>query len=107
MMDLPALPPLDPNNLMGSLILQWQAMGLPVPNLDGIFAGPNNNSHTNNPHWRTNSQRRKRCRDFDTKGICAQGQACPFDHGSDMLFYPSSSQSEGRSHSGDAGWSFG
>ena len=28
---------------------------------------------------------RQRCRDYDTKGFCVRGSACPFDHGNDHI----------------------
>uniref|UniRef100_A0A674NFR5 RNA binding motif protein 26 n=1 Tax=Takifugu rubripes TaxID=31033 RepID=A0A674NFR5_TAKRU len=30
-------------------------------------------------------QQRKRCRDYDEKGLCMRGDMCPFDHGSDPV----------------------
>ncbi|CAF99780.1 unnamed protein product, partial [Tetraodon nigroviridis] len=30
-------------------------------------------------------QPRKRCRDYDEKGLCMRGDMCPFDHGSDPV----------------------
>ena len=33
-------------------------------------------------------KRRARCRDYDTKGYCARGQACMFEHGDDPMFLP-------------------
>jgi hypothetical protein len=32
--------------------------------------------------------KRQRCRDYDTKGFCVRGSACPFDHGNDHLVAP-------------------
>ena len=32
--------------------------------------------------------KRERCRDYDTKGFCVRGSACPFDHGNDHLVAP-------------------
>ena len=29
-----------------------------------------------------------RCRDYDTKGVCARGSACPFDHGNNQIIVP-------------------
>ena len=31
------------------------------------------------------ARQRQRCRDYDTKGFCARGSACPFDHGNDPI----------------------
>ncbi|KAI0888803.1 uncharacterized protein GGS22DRAFT_152379 [Annulohypoxylon maeteangense] len=33
-------------------------------------------------------RRRKRCRDYDTKGYCSRGNKCRFDHGMDSLTLP-------------------
>lgn len=41
----------------------------------------------------TAPQRRKeRCRDYDTKGFCVRGSACPYDHGNDHLVAPGDSE---------------
>lgn len=34
-------------------------------------------------------RRRQRCRDFDTKGFCARGNSCQFDHGMGSIYLPS------------------
>ena len=31
------------------------------------------------------TRRRQRCQDYDTKGFCVRGSACPFDHGNDHI----------------------
>lgn len=35
---------------------------------------------------------RQRCRDYDTKGFCVRGAACPYDHGNDHLVAPGESE---------------
>lgn len=77
----PALPPMDPNNPMASIMALQQMMGMPgMPQLP--FAG-SPQPGTAQPH-RTG----KRCRDYDTKGFCARGAACMYDHGNDHLVAP-------------------
>jgi len=33
-------------------------------------------------------RRRQRCRDYDTKGYCARGNTCMFQHGDDPVYLP-------------------
>ena len=39
------------------------------------------------PHQKrgSSSRKRQRCQDYDTKGFCVRGSACPFDHGNDHI----------------------
>ena len=30
----------------------------------------------------------RRCKDYDTKGYCARGSSCPYEHGSDRIVAP-------------------
>lgn len=73
------MPPFDPNNPMEA-IMQMQAMGLPWPGMPGqqgwgFGGGPGGSG------GRGGQKRRGRCRDFDTKGFCARGSTCVYDHG--------------------------
>ncbi|PAA54306.1 hypothetical protein BOX15_Mlig013727g2 [Macrostomum lignano] len=36
----------------------------------------------------THQQQRLRCRDFDEKGVCMLGAACPYDHGAHPMTFP-------------------
>ncbi|CAK3977239.1 ccch zinc finger and rrm domain-containing [Lecanosticta acicola] len=61
----PGMPPFDPNNPMASF-MAMQALGF-LPQFSG---------------------QGQRCIDYDTKGFCAQGVSCPFEHGSDSYVMP-------------------
>ena len=63
----PGMPPIDPNNPMAAF-MAMSAMGL-MPG----FPAPG-----------------ERCIDYDTKGFCARGASCPFEHGSDSYVMPGS-----------------
>lgn len=73
---LPGMPPIDPNNPMAALLAMQQALGL-FPGL------PNGN------------QTAQRCRDYDTKGFCAAGVSCPYEHGNDPVVIPGMNQEYG------------
>ena len=62
-----ALPPLDPNdpNVNAMFMLMQQQLGLMPP-----------------------PPQHQRCRDYDTKGFCAAGASCPFEHGIDPVVTP-------------------
>ncbi|KAL3418266.1 RNA recognition domain-containing protein [Phlyctema vagabunda] len=70
----PGMPPLDPNNPMAA-IMAMQAMGFPVPGFPPATSPP--------------PVKKQRCRDYDTKGFCARGNTCMFEHGNDSIFVPS------------------
>jgi RNA recognition motif-containing protein len=69
------IPGFDPNNPM-SAILAMQAllplMGFQLPN-QGTTVGQGNG---------------RRCYDYDSKGFCARGSACPYEHGTDSIVVP-------------------
>ncbi|KHN97989.1 CCCH zinc finger and RRM domain-containing protein [Metarhizium album ARSEF 1941] len=72
------IPPFNPNNPMEAM-MQMQAMGLPWPGMPGQQGWGVGGGAVGR-----GAQRRKgrgRCRDFDTKGFCARGNTCVFDHG--------------------------
>lgn len=64
------MPPFDPNNPMEAF-MRMQAMGMPFPGMPEYFSQNGN---------RRQQRRRGRCRDFDTKGYCARGSTCMFEH---------------------------
>ncbi|KAK3182343.1 hypothetical protein K4F52_006345 [Lecanicillium sp. MT-2017a] len=71
---MPDMPPFDPNNPMEAF-MRMQAMGMPFPGMPEYF-GPGRGGGGN----RRQQRRRGRCRDFDTKGYCARGSTCMFEH---------------------------
>ncbi|OBT88176.1 hypothetical protein VE02_02454 [Pseudogymnoascus sp. 03VT05] len=78
----PGMPPTDPNDPMAAM-MAMQAMGFPVqgmPGFDQHAAGPRG------PGGRPGQGRR--CRDYDTKGFCARGNSCKFEHGQDSIYVP-------------------
>ena len=83
--------PFDPNDPMAA-IMAMQAMGLPP--LPGVPPLPQSSSPNGHPQFGDQSSpvsrnvRRERCRDFDTQGYCARGDACPYEHGTDRLIVP-------------------
>lgn len=71
MPQLPAgMPQFDPNNPMAAFLAMQQAMGL-MPGM------PNGTSPSG-----------RRCKDYDTKGFCAAGGSCPYEHGNDPFVIP-------------------
>jgi hypothetical protein len=42
-------------------------------------------SSTSNQNRSQNIHKRQRCQDYDTKGFCVRGSACPFDHGNNHI----------------------
>ncbi|KAI9746225.1 MAG: hypothetical protein M1818_000906 [Claussenomyces sp. TS43310] len=82
------MPQFDPNNPMAAM-LAMQAMGFPVPGMPGL-------SQSNSPVGRAapasprfpSGQKVQRCRDYDTKGFCARGNSCKFEHGNDSIYVP-------------------
>ena len=83
--------PFDPNDPMAA-IMAMQAMGLPP--LPGVPSLPQSSSPNGHPQFGVQSSpvsrnvRRERCRDYDTQGYCARGDACPYEHGTDRLIVP-------------------
>ena len=76
------LPPFDVNNPFAALMAMQQAMGfagLPLP--------PTPLATTGLPRV---GQAHQRCRDYDTKGFCARGAACPYEHGENPYIVPQS-----------------
>lgn len=97
----PGFPPLDPNNPLAA-ILAMQALGF--PSIPGFPPLPTAGSPTNTfsqpgsqaPPARDTAPMRqpgRRCQDYDTKGFCALGGSCPYEHGTNHIVV--SSQSDG------------
>lgn len=88
-------PQVDPNNPM-SAIMAMQALGFPpLPGMPQISMGAPTNFGQNGPssgfpHAGSPPPRRigERCRDYDTKGFCALGSVCPYEHGTDPIVVP-------------------
>ncbi|KAI1142013.1 hypothetical protein F5Y05DRAFT_212381 [Hypoxylon sp. FL0543] len=74
------LGPIDPNNIIDNF-QRLQQLGidisqlpeLPKPVYSGTIPPP---------------RRRKRCRDYDTKGYCSRGSNCKFEHGAEPIMMP-------------------
>ncbi|MCJ1478086.1 hypothetical protein MMC13_006761 [Lambiella insularis] len=87
--------PFDPSDPMGA-ILAMQAMGFPplpgMPDLSQAgsptgmpqFGVQGSSSQQSNGRSKINA----RCRDYDTKGFCTRGNACPFEHGNNQIVIP-------------------
>ncbi|KAI0161883.1 hypothetical protein GGR52DRAFT_561434 [Hypoxylon sp. FL1284] len=70
------IPLMDPSVLI-------QQLGLPIPPTTD-FPKPVYSGASPAPR-----RRRQRCRDYDTKGYCARGNSCRFEHSADPAFMPS------------------
>lgn len=79
------LPPFDPSNPLAAVLAMQAAMGfLPFPGMSGSPTGFQQGAGNSLPPRKPG----QRCRDYDTKGFCALGTACPYDHGQDHLVAP-------------------
>jgi RNA-binding protein 26 len=83
------MPPLDPNNPMAAL-LAMQAMGIPFPGMPPYpqAASPVGQAGSPIGGFPPPAKRNQRCRDYDTKGFCARGNTCIYEHGTDSIFVP-------------------
>ncbi len=82
------MPPLDPNNPMAAL-LAMQAMGMPFPGMPPYQQAGSPVAQAGSPRSGfPPSVKRQRCRDYDTKGFCARGNTCIYEHGTDSIFVP-------------------
>lgn len=81
----PGMPPLDPNNPMATF-LAMQAMGF--PGMPPLPQGISPSSNAGPTSTFVQGQRPRRCRDYDTKGFCARGNSCKFEHGNDSIYVP-------------------
>lgn len=84
MPQMPGMPPfnfdpstLDPNDPVAGLFALQQAMGSMMPGGMPGFPMPGAPPPTNG------NRNSRRCRDYDTKGFCARGASCNFEHGDD------------------------
>ncbi|KAG8667258.1 hypothetical protein FPOAC2_12416 [Fusarium poae] len=81
MHNLPPRPDMSFDPKAMEAFLQMGSMGLPYPGMPNFpqqgFGG------------KSQSRKRGRCRDFDTKGFCSRGSTCPYDHGNESIFMPS------------------
>ena len=95
---MPAPPPgfpFDPNDPMGAM-MAMQVMGFPP--LAGMPTFPQGAAATGlqqmgdqlSPGAEPPRARKGvvRCRDYDTKGFCARGGSCPYEHGIDHIVVP-------------------
>lgn len=82
----PGLAPFNPADPMSFLTM----MGMAFPSMPSIpsdrsqLAANQQGSHRAS---RTRG-RKRRCRDYDTKGYCALGSACPYEHGGELVLPP-------------------
>lgn len=85
----PGMPPFDPNNPMAAL-LAMQAMGFPVPGVPSFPQASSAIGQSWSPAggFPPKPKRAQRCRDYDTKGFCARGNTCLYEHGADSIFVP-------------------
>lgn len=81
----PGMPSFDPNNPMAAL-LAMQAMGFPVPGMPG-FPTPTSPMGRGTP-GPGKPPKKARCKDYDTKGFCARGNTCPYEHGEHSIWVP-------------------
>ncbi|ROT38643.1 hypothetical protein SODALDRAFT_167470 [Sodiomyces alkalinus F11] len=81
------LPPIDPTQVNPfNTLPTTPAYGLPQQP-PPFPSGPQPRPPYGAPQ--TSRRRRQRCRDFDTKGFCARGNSCQFDHGMGPIYLPS------------------
>jgi hypothetical protein len=89
---LPADLPFDANDPVAAM-MSMQAMGFPAfPGMPSLPQASSPNGQTPfgdqfSPTLRTQG-RGEPCRDYETRGYCAKGDACPFEHGNDRLVVP-------------------
>lgn len=91
-MPTPSGLPFDPNDPMAAIIAM-QAMGLPpLPGMPSLpqAGSPNGHSQFGVQSSQISGGQRKRepCRDYENRGYCARGDACPYEHGTDHIVAP-------------------
>jgi len=87
--------PFDPNDPMMAM-MTLQAMGLPpLPGMPSVPPvplpsgyGSYGEQHSPGSDLPMKNKISARCRDYDTKGFCARGNLCPFEHGNDHMVVP-------------------
>ncbi|KAH8804969.1 hypothetical protein F5884DRAFT_797965 [Xylogone sp. PMI_703] len=72
------IPTFDPSNPLAAVLAMQQAMGLPVPGMPSFPSGAGG----------APAVKKQRCRDYDTKGFCARGNNCMYEHGVDSIYVP-------------------
>jgi len=89
----PGFPSFDPNNPLAGL-LAMQAMGFPLPGMPPLplASSPPAFGQAGSPGRDLPPGRKERCKDYDTKGFCALGSVCPYEHGADHLVVPPSAE---------------
>ncbi|KAF2816816.1 uncharacterized protein BDZ99DRAFT_456629 [Mytilinidion resinicola] len=87
----PGFPPFDPNNPMAAL-MAMQAMGFPMPGMPQmpLASSPPGFGPAGSPGQNLHVPKKERCSDYDTKGFCARGSVCPYEHGVDHIVVPPS-----------------
>ena len=86
----------DPNDSVAAIIA-LQALGMPLPALPGAGSPPSfaqAGIQSNAPAARGKNRIDARCRDYDTKGFCMRGIACPFNHGTNQIIVPGQNEGE-------------
>ena len=87
-LNFPTLPippaPFDPNDPFAAMVAM-QVMGLPGLALPPTGFGQFGVQPPQLPGIMSQPQVKPRCRDYDTKGYCTRGNACPFEHGNDPM----------------------
>ncbi|KAI4162482.1 MAG: hypothetical protein LQ342_003897 [Letrouitia transgressa] len=82
--------PGDPNDPMFAMMAQ--ALGLPLPSTmpSKTTAGSPPNFSQLNPNGTMPMEGKLgvQCLDYNTKGFCARGNTCPFEHGNDHMIVP-------------------
>ncbi|OCK82362.1 hypothetical protein K432DRAFT_472427 [Lepidopterella palustris CBS 459.81] len=87
----PGFPPFD-NTLAGLLAMSAMGFGLPgMPPLP-TAGSPPAFGQTGPPSRELPPGRKERCKDYDTKGFCALGSVCPYEHGADHIIVPPSAE---------------
>ena len=83
--------PFDLNDPV-AVMLAMQALGFPgmpiMPQSPPAIPQARDSTWQVSPNPPTNNRINTRCRDYDTKGFCARGSACPFDHGDNHIVVP-------------------
>ncbi|KAE8450530.1 hypothetical protein EG329_006261 [Mollisiaceae sp. DMI_Dod_QoI] len=77
---IPGMPFFDPGEGFASLEAMIAA-GLPMDVLRGVPQGDSTPPRQTTPT-------KPRCRDYDTKGFCARGNTCPYEHGQHSIWVP-------------------
>ena len=95
---LPGMPgqppnmPFNPSEMMAAMSAM-QAMGMPLPPIPTAGSPPVPHGGRGGGALRGGKNRiNARCRDYDTKGVCYRGAACPFTHGDGSVVAPPPSQ---------------